>query len=66
MLKRRAGRPSGTEQTTSDVIVSATAVRKTYDTGQVRVDALQGIDLELRRGEMAAVMARAAAARPPC
>ena len=56
MLKRRAGRPSGTEQTTSDVIVSATAVRKTYDTGQVRVAALQGIDLELRRGEMAAVM----------
>jgi putative ABC transport system ATP-binding protein len=37
-------------------IVSATAVRKTYDTGQVRVSALNGVDLTLRRGEMVAVM----------
>jgi putative ABC transport system ATP-binding protein len=39
-----------------DLIVRASAVRKTYDTGQVRVDALKGIDLSLRRGEMVAVM----------
>ncbi len=39
-----------------DVIVQATGVHKTYDTGQVRVDALKGIDLSLRRGEMVAVM----------
>jgi putative ABC transport system ATP-binding protein len=39
-----------------DVIVQATGVRKTYDTGQIRVDALKGIDLSLRRGEMVAVM----------
>ena len=38
------------------VIVRATDVRKTYDTGQVRVEALKGIDLSLRRGEMVAVM----------
>ena len=38
------------------VIVRATGVRKTYDTGQVRVEALKGIDLSLRRGEMVAVM----------
>ena len=39
-----------------DVIVHASGVRKTYDTGQVRVEALKGIDLSLRRGEMVAVM----------
>ena len=37
-------------------IVSARGVKKTYDTGQVRVDALNGIELSLRRGEMVAVM----------
>jgi putative ABC transport system ATP-binding protein len=37
-------------------IVTAHAVRKTYDTGSVRVDALRGIDLELAEGEMVAVM----------
>jgi putative ABC transport system ATP-binding protein len=37
-------------------IVSATAVRKTYDTGSVQVEALRGIDLSLARGEMVAVM----------
>jgi putative ABC transport system ATP-binding protein len=39
-----------------DVIVLATAVRKTYDTGRVQVTALNGVDLSLRRGEMVAVM----------
>jgi len=38
------------------VIVRASGVRKTYDTGQVRVEALKGIDLSLRRGEMVGVM----------
>ena len=38
------------------VIVRAAGVSKTYDTGQVRVSALNGVDLELRRGEMVAVM----------
>ena len=38
-----------------EVIVHATGVLKTYDTGQVRVDALKGVDLSLRRGEMVAV-----------
>ena len=37
-------------------IVSATAVRKTYDTGSVQVEALRGIDLSLAAGEMVAVM----------
>jgi ABC-type lipoprotein export system ATPase subunit len=38
------------------LIVEAHAVRKTYDTGVVRVDALRGIDLRVARGEMVAIM----------
>jgi putative ABC transport system ATP-binding protein len=37
-------------------IVEARAVRKTYDTSAVRVEALRGIDLALERGEMVAIM----------
>ena len=37
-------------------IVSARAVHKTYETGAVRVDALRDVDLELRQGEMVAIM----------
>ena len=37
-------------------IIQATGVRKTYDTGKVKVDALRGIDLSIQRGEMVAVM----------
>ena len=44
------------EDEATRVIVRAEGVRKSYDTGQVTVDALNGIDLTLRRGEMVAVM----------
>jgi ABC-type lipoprotein export system ATPase subunit len=37
-------------------IVTATGVRKIYETGVVRVEALRGLDLTLQRGEMVAVM----------
>ena len=37
-------------------IVEARSVRKTYDTGAVRVDALRGIDLAVAQGEMVAIM----------
>jgi putative ABC transport system ATP-binding protein len=37
-------------------IVEASSIRKTYDTGAVRVDALQGVDLVLEQGEMVAIM----------
>jgi len=39
-----------------EVIVRAAGVHKVYDTGRVRVAALNGVDLTLRRGEMVAVM----------
>ncbi len=37
-------------------IIQATGVRKTYDTGKVTVDALNGVALSVMRGEMVAVM----------
>jgi putative ABC transport system ATP-binding protein len=38
------------------LIVDATGVRKSYERGAVRVDALQGIDLRVASGEMVAIM----------
>jgi putative ABC transport system ATP-binding protein len=40
----------------NDVIIRAKNVKKTYNTGKVIVDALRGVDLEVRRGEMVAVV----------
>ncbi len=40
----------------NDPIIQATAVAKVYDTGAVRVHALRGVSLSVRRGEMVAVM----------
>ena len=39
-----------------NMIIRAESVKKSYDTGKVLVEALRGIDLEVRRGEMVAVM----------
>ena len=39
-----------------DLIISALGVHKTYHTGQVEVHALRGVDLNVRRGEMVAIM----------
>jgi ABC-type lipoprotein export system ATPase subunit len=38
------------------VIINAQGVRKTYNTGQVTVQALRGVDIQVNRGEMVAVM----------
>jgi putative ABC transport system ATP-binding protein len=46
-----ASRPVG-----DDVIISAQQVIKTYDTGSNKVQALKGVDFEVRRGEMVGVM----------
>jgi putative ABC transport system ATP-binding protein len=39
-----------------DLIVQATGVHKAYQTGQVSVPALRGVDLSVYRGEMVAIM----------
>ena len=40
----------------ADLIVHATGIHKTYDTGTVRVHALRGVDLSVKRGEIVAIM----------
>lgn len=39
-----------------DVIISTSNLQKTYDAGEVKVNALKGIDFDVQRGEMVAVM----------
>ena len=39
-----------------DLIISAKDVHKTYDAGAAKVHALRGVDLEVKRGEMVAIM----------
>lgn len=40
----------------AQAIIVARGVRKTYEAGRLRVEALRGVDLTVRRGEMVAVM----------
>lgn len=40
----------------NDNIIQATGLHKTYDTGQIQVHALRGVDLTVKRGEMVAIM----------
>jgi putative ABC transport system ATP-binding protein len=37
-------------------IIQASGIHKTYDTGQIQVHALRGVDLTVERGEMVAIM----------
>jgi putative ABC transport system ATP-binding protein len=37
-------------------IISVKGVHKTYDTGKIKVHALRGVDLNIREGEMVAIM----------
>ena len=39
-----------------DLIVAASGIHKTYDTGAVKVHALRGVELNVKRGEMVAIM----------
>ena len=39
-----------------DLIIAAQGIQKTYDTGKVEVHALRGVDLDVKRGEMVAIM----------
>ena len=38
------------------IIIRAKDVQKTYNTGKVIVQALRGLDLEVKQGEMVAIM----------
>lgn len=40
----------------NDLMISAHGIKKTYDTGSVKVDALRGVDLDVRKGEMVSIM----------
>ena len=40
----------------NNIIINANDVKKTYDTGKVKVEALKGIDIQVARGEMVAIM----------
>ena len=40
----------------NDLIVAANGIHKTYDTGTVKVHALRGVELNVTRGEMVAIM----------
>ena len=42
--------------TDDEVVIEARDVHKTYDTGSIKVEALRGVSLQVRRGEMVAIM----------
>jgi ABC-type lipoprotein export system ATPase subunit len=44
------------EETTKELMIEATGVQKVYAAGGLRVRALRGVDLGVRRGEMVAIM----------
>ena len=44
------------EETATDLMIEATGVQKVYAAGGLRVRALRGVDLAVRRGEMVAIM----------
>ncbi len=50
----------------ANLIIKTTNLQKIYDTGEVQVHALRGIDFQVSQGEMVAVMAPAARARRHC
>ena len=49
-------RNNGSQQSANGTIIEMAAITKVYDTGKVQVEALRGIDLEVRRGEFVAVV----------
>ncbi len=55
-MEKTATRSQVADAPAKDEIIQATGVKKVYDTGKVRVDALRGVDLIIKRGEMVAIM----------
>ncbi len=52
----QANRATSTNAPNDGTIIEAKALKKTYDTGKLKVDALRGVDLVVKEGEMVAVM----------
>jgi putative ABC transport system ATP-binding protein len=53
-LSTEAGQPG--DHARAGTVIQAEGVHKTYDTGKVKVDALRGVDLVIRRGEIVSIM----------
>jgi putative ABC transport system ATP-binding protein len=51
-----AKKPASEARLDEDLVVQASGVHKVYHTGQVSVPALRGVDLNVQRGEMVAIM----------
>ena len=47
---------AGTPSTNGTPVISMTGIRKIYDTGKIKVEALKGIDLEIDNGEFVAIV----------
>lgn len=56
MLQCRQNMREPEVATTNGHIIEVKGVHKTYDTGAVKVDALRGVNLSIRKGEMVAIM----------
>jgi ABC-type lipoprotein export system ATPase subunit len=54
--KQTAEKSTSETRLNDDLIVQAVGVHKVYHTGQVSVEALRGVDLNVWRGEMVAIM----------
>jgi putative ABC transport system ATP-binding protein len=56
MSEPRSARKSAAASPADGPIIAMRAIRKVYDTGRVKVEALKGIDLDVRNGEFAAIV----------
>lgn len=56
VLEHEAAPATSPEAQVDQPIIQAIAVEKTYDTGKIRVPALRGVNLQVYRGEMVAIM----------
>lgn len=56
MSSRREKTEDKTPPANGRPIIEMAGIRKVYDTGKVKVEALKGIDLDVRKGEMVAIV----------